>query len=476
MLYGHKEIVDNRTATLVSSADSMSEFTKFLELARNQNPTTRNFNEMFTSRVLEHLVEELYRGFRKPIHVFYHDNDEQREAFVAEWRIKILENGVQSRDKQDDMIHNDKVAAANAVVDAENRKEEAAKEKGEDYERPKEKTLGEMFGLDENDPWDRRSEPEKEEDEAMRKMAQQARDAGTMTGDSFFDTPSDKAKANPNPDVMPTNPDGNPADPNGQLKITDTDGIVNPDGSLNISKIRVQKTGGPVDENLKQAKEDAFEKARQDKLAGRTRFSPEDFARVLAGDGGSDAAGIKGDDAIRSGKVTPDMSGLSEDAQSARDSIKSAEQIAQERTKAENDFKAAQERDQGVFKGCALDGEDEVDVDDLPQEVQNQLTQAGHSDREVLSKDYPINSQLGYKSLIPFDGFGPLPHPGQTDFPQITNIAGLHNVAIDGTVSMGDANVAVVKRVDENQAGYIIIQRTGGRLGSTITVSVIKIR
>lgn len=475
MLYGHKEVADNRIATLVSSADSMSEFTQFLALARGQNIKTRNFNEMYTSRALEHLVEDLYRGFRIPIHVFYHDDETQREAFVKEWNIEIVENGVKARDKQDDMRHNEKVAKDRAETAAENAKQEAAEAAGQEYERPQGQTLGEMFGLTEDDPWDRRSDPEREEDEAMREMARKARDAGTMTGDSFFDTPADKV--NKNPDVMPQDPNAAPpTGGNGKLTITDTDGIVGADGTLNISNIRVSKVGGPVDENLLKAKEDAFEQQKQEKLAGRKTFSAEDFAKVLAGDGGSDAAGIAGDKDIRSGKKAPDLSGLSPDAQAARDSIKSAEQQAQEQTKAENDFKAAQERNAGIFKGAALDGEDDVDVDDLPQELQAQLAQAGHRGREVLSKDYPLNSQLGDRSIVPFDGFGPLPGPGQMDFPQITNIAGLHNVAIEGTLSMGDANAAICKREDPSQPGWVVIQRTGGRLGTTVTVSIIKIR
>lgn len=469
MLYGHKEIVDNRTATLVSSADSMDEFKKFLELASNQSADTRNFNEMYTSRALEHLVEDLYRGFRKPIHVFYHNDEAQRDAFIAEWLIHIVSDGINARDKQDDMLHNEKVAAENRAIDAENAREQKAKEDGVDYERPKEKTLGEIHNLTENDPWDRRSDPEKEEDAAMRDMAQKARDAGTMTGDSFFDRKSDEKPAQPNPNASAS-------DPNGKLNITETDGIVRADGTLDISKIRVTKSGGPIDENLKQAKEDAFNKAREDKLAGRTKFSPEDFARVLAGDGGSDAAGIQGDADIRSGKAAPDMSGLSAGAQAARDGIKSAEQAAQERTKAENDFKAAQERDQGKFKGCALDGEDEVDVEDLSDEVQAALSAIGYTDSEIMVKDYPLNSQLGYKNLIPFDGFGQMPQPGQRDYPQITNIAGLINAKVDGSISLGDASVAVINREDEGKPGYVVIQRTGGRLDSTIAVSLVKIR
>ncbi len=465
MLNGHKEIVDNRIATLVTSATTINEYMDFLKVVQGQAFDKRNFNEVYTSQALQHMVEDLYRGFKKPIHVFYHNDADQRDAFITEWKINVLENGVQSRDKQADMIFEDKYQRENAEKQARNAAEAAAEAAGVEYTGEREKTIGEMFGLEENDPWDRRTEEELEYDREMKKMMNDAKAAGTMSDDSF----ASPASSNANPDKM--QPGTTPA-PNGKLTITDTDGIINADGSLNISNIQAVKTGGPVDENLKASREQAYEDKKQELLQGRKTFSPDDFAAVLAGDGSSDANMIKGDREIRNGTKPIERPSLSQNAEEARAEVQKMEDDAMAQTRRENDFKHKQEAEQGIFRGADLFGEDDVDFDDLDPALQASLQNNGVNNDTVSVKDYPFNSQLGGKSIIPFDTFGRVSDPGK----EMTAIVDTVNLTQHGTVNMGATAAMVVSREDESKDGWIIYQRTGGRLGNTVVTSVVRIR
>lgn len=473
MLYGHKEMVDNRIGTIVSSATTVEEYGEFIAIVVNQSKKTRNFNEVFTSKALQHMMEEMYSGFKKPVHVFYHDDEAQRDAFFKEWKIEEV-NNVQARDKQGDMVFDEKYRRENAEKQTRDAAMEAAEKAGVDYTGDREPTLAEKFGLTENDPWDRRSEADRERDEEMRQHMKRAKEAGTMSDDSF-DAPAPKRGAEP--DVMQA--PGQSAPGNGILKITDIDGLTNPDGTINIdniSNIRASKTGGPVDENLKAEREKQFEEKKAEKLDGRPTFSPEDFAKVLAGNGGSIPGRTEGDNSIDNGAKPVDLSGLSEEAEKARTEQKNREKSAMDQTRQENDLKAKQERDQGVFRGADLFGEDEIELSEMPDELRNELVQIGALDNTMPIKDYPFNSQVGNKALLPFSQYGKIMQGGSKQGGMITTIAGTVNVNIEGTMSMGETSVAVVSRKDIHREGYVVFQRTGGALGSTITTSIVRIR
>ncbi|MNV48308.1 hypothetical protein D3C71_1402070 [compost metagenome] len=301
----------------------------------------------------------------------------------------------------------------------------------------------------------------------MKKMMNDAKAAGTMSDDSFA-TPQQQANANP--DKM--QPGQTPPASNGKLTITDTDGIINSDGTLNISNIQAVKTGGPVDENLKAARETAYEDKKKELLQGRKTFSPEDFAAVLAGDGSSDANNIRGDREIRSGAKPIERPSLSQNAEEARSDIKKMESDAMAQTRQENDFKHKQEAEQGIFRGADLFGEDDVDFGDLDTDLQAALQNNGIPGGTISVKDYPFNSQLGGKSIIPFDTFGRVSDSGK----EMTAVVETVNIVNHGAINMGATAALVVSREDETKDGWVIYQRTGGRLGNTVVTSVVRIR
>lgn len=488
MLYGHKEIVDNRIATLVSSATTVEEFDKFLHVVAAQNPKTRNFNEMYTSQVLQHLMEETYKGFKKPIHVFYHDDETQREAFIKEWSIEIVVAKANALDRQADMLWEKEKRQIQAEKKARDAAEEAAEAAGQEYTGDREKTIEEMYGLDKHDPWDSRTQEEREHDQEMREYARKARAAGTMTTDSF-EAPVTPRQAPPDqmqmpPDMMPGNapdafdgtppdqmaPDqmGNPQGQQGQLNVNKIEADIDSNGNINFASVRATKTGGPVDENLKAAREKAYDDLKNEKLGGRDQFSPEDFAAILAGDGSSSANMVKGN----GDKL--DENNLSDQAQKVRQDARDGEAAAMEQTRRENDFKDQQERDRGIFRGSDLYGEDEQRVDELDSAIQAELANLGYTDAKIGVKDYPINSQLGQRSVLPFDEFAAIQQAGGESV--VTNIAATVNVKIEGMMSMGGANALVVSIDDQSNSGWVVYQTTGGPLGETIETTLVRIR
>ncbi|MNY16429.1 hypothetical protein D3C86_1496920 [compost metagenome] len=148
------------------------------------------------------------------------------------------------------------------------------------------------------------------------------------------------------------------------------------------------------------------------------------------------------------------------------------ESDAMAQTRQENDFKHKQEAEQGIFRGADLFGEDDVDFGDLDTDLQAALQNNGIPGGTISVKDYPFNSQLGGKSIIPFDTFGRVSDSGK----EMTAVVETVNIVNHGAINMGATAALVVSREDETKDGWVIYQRTGGRLGNTVVTSVVRIR
>lgn len=437
MLYGYRETVDNRVATLVVAGDTKNEFRNFLEVASGQvamgfkhgDDTPSNFEEMYTSLFLQHMTEELYKGYKMPVHVFYHTSDEQRELFITEFQIREVKSA-QGRDRQTDMAFAEQQAIRNAEKDALR----TAEEKGEEISNNATKTIEELYGLDKEDKWDRRSEAEKQEDAEMRQKIKELQKEGKMSGDSFTGGKHDK-KAKP--------------EDTGNVHVTDIVGETQSDGSFDINNIRAIKVGGGVDTALKEQKVKAHEDKVEAAKKGKKVFSPEDFAAVLKGDGSADHLDVKGDKEQRRGSKPIERPSLSEGAEAARkehqeqERAKAAERAAQ--AKRENDLTARGERAQGTFRGADLGGETDIPVTDLPQALQDKLKNALGEDTTVSVKDYPYNSELAGKILLPCSGMDLAIVDGE-------------NLKKVGTISMGDAYAVVVELDNKEQDGWAVYQ------------------
>lgn len=479
MLYATKEMLDSRTATLVAAADTVEEFTGFLEAVKGQGDH-KNWEELYASSFMDHMQNPFYKGFKHSVLAIYHTDEAQRDAFWAEWNLEERQSeGL--RDRHLDMLHNKQVETRLAT----------------ETEEDKARTIEERTGLDKNDPWDRRSEEEREEDRKIKEQMKKMRQKGDLSGDSFggadqqrdarpqnqdvpgaygrtkaidalktIDPDTDyESKSNDElkealegmgvPDVQGVyNDDEVPQRAeakNGDMHIWDVRGSRNEDGTLDIDEVLAQKSGGPVDEVKKAENQAAHEASVEEKKAGRKAFSPDDFAAVLRGDGSADAVTHEEGDnrqTRQAGTSRPKLSDHAE-AERARHAEEQRNQMKARRTQAEKeaDVKARGERDRGIFKGGDLhpDDMDEVAWDDLPENVREALEQAGLKREVIEVKNYPFNSELGGRALLPFDGLS-------TDSGM--RYAGGVNLTTEGTMTMGAPGVAIVSRTDANEDGY----------------------
>jgi hypothetical protein len=108
-IYGYREQVDDRPATLVVAAETVQDYTEFCDTIKEMDPGTEEakFEEVYTSNFLDALREERYQGYKHPVICIYHKDDEQREAFITQHNILETPSAV-GRDRQADMLHTEK--------------------------------------------------------------------------------------------------------------------------------------------------------------------------------------------------------------------------------------------------------------------------------------------------------------------------------------------------------------------------------
>jgi hypothetical protein len=333
-VYGLKESVDNRIATLVVAADTVEEYGKWYTDLQALEGDERLFEEEILSQVMAHLLEPVYKGFKKPVHVIFHKDEAQRDAFFEQQKL-VEQKSNPARDRQADMLH---------------RHKEAVREETESDE-DRNRTIEERTGLDKVDPFDRRSEEEVQADQAMKDEMKKQRAAGTVSSDSFADPDAIRAqrKTDRLKDALggkmsetmareqlkelidPTDakygeldgmtadelidilaehdiegvevlPDADyneirkgimgdetPSADGGDLQIREIGVSHNADGSINVETIRATKTGGEVDTELAEARQEDYDRRAEEAKGGKRSFHPDDFEKVLRGDGRGDA-------------------------------------------------------------------------------------------------------------------------------------------------------------------------------------------
>lgn len=508
-LYGYKEMLDNRVATLVVAADTVEQYVEWCDVVKGQE--NGNFNEIYTSNFLDGLQNPIYKGYKHPVVAFYHNDETQRDAFWVEWDIQEVKSAT-GLDRHLDMLHKKKVEVEQTTM----------------TEEEKNRTIEQRFGLDQNDPWDRRSEEEKEEDRKMKERMKELVKKGEISGDSFggaeaqrssrsgpkrnfgrtetIEGLKDLAQASGTPeDQIPdydnmTNeelfeelaktgvvPDANvggvfdddaippEVTPNGDVHVTDIKATHNADGTFEIDSIRAVKVGGEIDTEAKEAAEAAHAEQVAEKKGGKRVFSPEDFAAVLRGDGSADAVThVTGDDRKR--REATERPSLSDHAENARKEYQE-EQAREmkrrgEQARKEADLKAKGERDRGIFRGSDLMGDDEITFDELPEKLRAELDNETLKRESYPVKDYPYNSELGGRALLPFDG---------VMTPNRIQVLGGVNIEVEGTVSMGEPAVMVVSKNVKDEEAWAVYGRarrveTDGSVENKIDVWLVRIR
>jgi hypothetical protein len=153
MLYGRH---DGVTGLMVAAADSMAEFEEFA-------PSPEAYLELVEPDFTEILTDPRFNRFKKFPYLYAFTDALSRDAFVATFGIRI-ETHQRLVDLNEAML----VASQQWINDDDSR------------------TLAEIHGLDQHDPWDERTEAQKERDAATKSLIEEAKKNGTLSGDGSF--------------------------------------------------------------------------------------------------------------------------------------------------------------------------------------------------------------------------------------------------------------------------------------------------
>lgn len=175
-----------KNSLIVAAATTLSELEVFCASIKNK------FSQ---ASVMEMLSDERFAGFQQPPYIITFENIEEMDAFVS--------------------LHEITIVKKNALVDRQSSMLEEL-ETDPYFDSDDERTIEEIHGLDKDDPWDRRSDEEKVQDEYYKKMGEEAKKRGELTGDSFG--PAKKKKKT-------------------GVFITDVNAHTNDDGTVEIDKV-----------------------------------------------------------------------------------------------------------------------------------------------------------------------------------------------------------------------------------------------
>lgn len=437
MLYGYKEMLDDRVASIVPAADSTVEYDAWVDGMKTLDPSDPStpFNEIYASELLDHMMRDEFKGYKRPVLAVYHDDEDQRDAFFEQFGIKEVQT-MAARDRQGDMIHNENVEAEEAAKD---RQKKLAAAMGEEYH---ELTIAELAGVAEHDPWDKRTEHQKTEDAERKAMMDELRDSGLMSGDSFgsaADVRAAREKEREEKGLPPL------SGSSGELKIDGITAKINPDGSIDLSDITAHKSGGPVDESLKKAREKTTDETIKEATGGFDLFSPDDFASVLGSDGPSE-------------KIDAAKASEAERLEKNLEKERAAEAAAKEKA----DREAASKN---TMLNAALHFTDEVEVKDLPEEIQKALEDfSGRKIIKVPVDYYPLSSQIDGSIVVPSGIMG------QDDIPAIVATGGL---ITRGYVTIG-SQVTAIFGIEAEGESYAIYRKVESVVGDRYMVLRIK--
>lgn len=189
--------------TIVAAADTLAEFEAFNDIVTGLRPSP--FVIFERPDAVDLMSEDDYTGLRTSPYVFSHADSEQRDAFVATCNIKLLRFREALVERQQKMLASDHLDPYVEGVD--------------------ERTISQIYGLDQDDRWDKRSDEQKAKDEEWRKRADDLRKAGKLSSDSF----------------APVTDDTKASD---KIHVSKIEAVQEKDGSITVTDVSAHKIMG----------------------------------------------------------------------------------------------------------------------------------------------------------------------------------------------------------------------------------------
>lgn len=208
MLYGYSREPGHQT--VITAAIFKSVLADFLERASKRPDLYVSMEE---PDFMTSMTDDQFKMFKDGVTVFEHDSAEQQQAFVDEFGI-LMGSFARSIDHHNAML----------VAD-----------EPDPYDVSDERTLEEIHGLTENDPWDVRTDEEKEQDAAFKEAIKQAKKDGQISDESF--KPREKKKNDKS------------------VHVTDVKAHRDADGNLEIDRILAVKDNDASEQEQKQVEQ-----------------------------------------------------------------------------------------------------------------------------------------------------------------------------------------------------------------------------
>jgi hypothetical protein len=163
MIYGYKD----GTILIVGAGDKLSEYQEFYKNIITEGSLGSLIHSGCTQpEFMEMLTDQRFKGFKESPYVFEFFSESMMISFVDLFEIHLC--------------------PLYYVVD---KQAEMLKPTTKDQYFADKRTLGEIYGLEENDPWDTRSEEQKKEDAEWKDKASKAKKDGNLTGENSFAAP-----------------------------------------------------------------------------------------------------------------------------------------------------------------------------------------------------------------------------------------------------------------------------------------------
>lgn len=170
---------EDKLVTYVTAGDSIEEFEQLIAKIDAIDGVALGMKGIVSADqagMMEMLTEDVFAGLTKaPLVITHTSNSDLRAAFYAEFGVTVLKRNAAVK-KQVDMM--------DALI--------------EDPYSPEAKdtrTIEEIHGLVDNDPFDKRTAEEMEADEEKKRLWDKAKKSGDLSGDSFGPNPNRKKKS-----------------------------------------------------------------------------------------------------------------------------------------------------------------------------------------------------------------------------------------------------------------------------------------
>lgn len=174
-VYGYPTELSGECVTVVAAGDTVEEFHTWAESLDHNDGTFEGYRAMTFTDKLQWYGE--FGEYKGPVVFVKHTDDSARQQFMTNYNV-VLEKSQWVLDRHRDMMH---------------KQEGGVEFRGHGVDFKDSRTIEEMHGLDEDDPWDRRTEEEKKADEETQKKMEEAAKQTGISGP--FKAPEAEEKA-----------------------------------------------------------------------------------------------------------------------------------------------------------------------------------------------------------------------------------------------------------------------------------------